>query len=405
MSKIVIIGAGHCGGQLAARLRAEGFDGHIQLVGAESVVPYQRPPLSKQYLAGALGLERVLLRPEESYATSDIELLLDTRAERVDARARKVKLGDGRTLDYDKLVLATGSRVRTLDLPGADAAGLVYLRTIADADQIRAKLGAGTRVAVVGGGYIGLEVASVAVTLGAKVTVLEMAPRLMNRVVSPEVSDFYLRLHGDKGVEVRTGVTVSGFEPGEGATRVLCADGTALEADLVVVGVGIVPNVELAEQAGLDVDNGVRVDEYGQSSNPDIYAAGDCTNHPNAIYDRRVRLESVHNAMSQARVVAANLCGKQMAYTEAPWFWSDQYDVKLQIVGLSAGHDRTLVRGNPEDGAFSVLYQRDGVLVAADTVNGMHDHLALRALVAKKTRLSAEQLTDTTVTLKELSKQ
>ena len=185
----------------------------------------------------------------------------------------------------------------------------------------------------------------------------------------------------------------------------LCADGTALEADLVVVGVGIVPNVELAEQAGLDVDDGVRVDEYGQSSNPDIYAAGDCTNHPNAIYQQRVRLESVHNAMSQARVVAANLSGKQMAYTEAPWFWSDQYDVKLQIVGLSAGHDRTLVRGNPEDGAFSVLYQRDGVLVAADTVNGMHDHLALRALVAKKTRLSAEQLTDTTVTLKELSKQ
>jgi 3-phenylpropionate/trans-cinnamate dioxygenase ferredoxin reductase subunit len=405
MSNIVIIGAGHCGGQLAARLRSEGFDGRVQLVGAESIVPYQRPPLSKQYLAGEVGLERVYLRPEDSYAASDIELLLDTQADAIDRSQRSVRLSDGRSLDYDKLVLATGSRVRKLELPGADAAKPVYLRTIADADLIRSKLnGGGVRVAVVGGGYIGLEVASVAATLGAQVTVLEMAGRLMSRVVATEVSDFYHRLHTDKGVDVRTDVMVEGFEPLGAATRVLCDDGSAVEADLIIVGVGIIPNTELADRAGLDVDDGVRVDEYGCTSDPAIYAAGDCTNHPNALYGERVRLESVHNAMSQARVVAANLCGKQTAYAELPWFWSDQYDVKLQIAGLSSGFDQTLVRGSTDDGTFSVFYLKEGVLIAADTVNGMHDHLALRTLITKQARLSAEQLTDSSVSLKDLSK-
>ena len=400
---IVVVGAGHCAGQLAARLRAEGFEGGISLVGEEPQLPYQRPPLSKAYLAGAAELDRVLLRPRDFYQEASIEVLLDTRVTGIDRDAREVTLSDDRQLAYEHLVLACGSTVRRLNVPGTDLDGVHYLRTLADCEAIRHRCAADTRVVIVGGGYIGLEVAAVANQLGASVTVLETEPRLMARVVAPAVSAFYLAMHRDKGVDVRTEVKVTGFEGEGNVSSVRCEDGSRVEADVVVVGVGILPRVDLAESAGLEVDNGIVVDEFGATSDPQVWAAGDCTSHPSALYDRRVRLESVHNAMTQAKVVAANLCGKSVAYDEAPWFWSDQYDAKLQIVGLAEGADQQVVRGDPGSGAFTVFHLADGVVRAADTVNGMRDHLVCRKLVGNRSRGTPERLADESVALKDIA--
>ena len=404
---IVVVGAGHCAGQLAARLRAEGHEGRIVLVGDESQPPYQRPPLSKGYLAGTAVVEKVLLRPAEFYADSSIELILDTLVTAVDRDAREVTLSDGNRLSYGNLVFASGSSVRRLDVPGGSLEGVLYLRTLADCEAIRARCRAGTRLVVVGGGYIGLEVAAVAAQLGASVTVLETESRLMARVVAPAVSDFYLELHRGHGVDVRTEVMVTGFEGGAGAGRgvdaVRCEDGSSIEADVVVVGVGITPRVELAQAAGLAVDNGIVVDAFGATADEYVWAAGDCTSHPSALYDRHVRLESVHNAMTQAKVVAGNLCGKHAAYDEPPWFWSDQFDVKLQIVGLAQGSNQQVVRGDPGAGAFTVFHLADGVVRAADTVNGMRDHLVCRKLVGNRSRVPAERLEDEAVPLKDIA--
>lgn len=402
MSNCIIIGAGHCGGQLAVRLRAEGFEGEVKLIGAERHLPYQRPPLSKAYLAGEVALERVLLRPAATYVEQNIETLLETTVESIDPASRQVRLARGETLDYDKLVLATGSLVRRLKAPGAELAGVHYLRTLEESDTIRGGLGDGARVAIVGGGYIGLEVAAVAAARGASVTVIEMDTRVMSRVAAPETSAFFEAAHAGRGVDIRTGTGVTGFEGADRVTGVRCADGAVVEADAVVVGIGVMANDALAAAAGLAVDDGIVVDEYGRTSDPDIYAAGDCTRHPNAIYGRSVRLESVHNAMAQAKAVAANVCGKDTPYAETPWFWSDQYDLKLQIAGLSQGYDATVVRGDPDGGAFSVIYLRAGVVIAGDSVASMQDHLALRTLIARKAAPDPGQLADTSVPLKSL---
>ena len=401
--KIVIVGAGHCAGQLAARLRAEGFEGGIVVIGDEPHVPCQRPPLSKQFIAGEVELDRVHLRPADFYDSSDVELRLGTRVTAIDRDKRTVSLDGGETVDYDKLVLATGARARELSVPGADLKGITYLRNLGHAHEIRERIRPGARLAVVGGGYIGLEIAAVAAKAGVSVTILEMEPRLLSRVVAKPVSEYYLGLHEAAGVDVRTGVRVVGFEGGDRVERLMLEVGEALEVDFVVIGVGVVPNDELAAEAGLAVDNGIVVDEYGRTEDPNVFAAGDCTSHPSALYSRRVRLESVHNAMAQAKVVAANLCGNTTAYDEVPWFWSDQYDVKLQIAGLSQGHDETVLRGDPKAGAFTVFYLKDGVVIAADTVNGMRDHMACRALVTKRARIPADVLSDPESVLKDLA--
>jgi 3-phenylpropionate/trans-cinnamate dioxygenase ferredoxin reductase subunit len=401
--KIVIVGAGHCAGQLAARLRAEGFEGEVVVVGDEPHVPYQRPPLSKQFIAGEVELDRVYLRPADFYKTSDVELRLGTRVTAIDRGKRTVSLDDGESIGYDKLVLATGARARELPVPGADLQGITYLRNLGHAHEIRERIRPGARLAVVGGGYIGLELAAVAARAGVSVTILEMEPRLLSRVVAEPVSEHYLGLHGAAGVDIRTGVRVVGFEGSDRVERVLLEGGEALDVDFVVIGVGVVPNDELAAAAGLAVDNGIVVDEHGRTEDPNIFAAGDCTSHPSALYSRRVRLESVHNAMAQAKVVAANLCGNTTAYDEVPWFWSDQYDVKLQIAGLSQGHDETVLRGDPQEGAFTVFYLKDGVVIAADTVNGMRDHMACRVLVTKRARIPAGVLSDPEAVLKDLA--
>jgi 3-phenylpropionate/trans-cinnamate dioxygenase ferredoxin reductase component len=391
---IVIVGAGQAGAQLALNLRNEGHEGPIVLVGAEPHPPYQRPPLSKHHLAGKVGLDKVLLKPEAVYAEQGIELRSGCRVTAIDRAARRLTLDDGATLDYGKLALATGSKVRRLDLPGVDLGGIHYLRTLDDMRTLQAGLQAGTRLVLVGGGYIGLEVASVAVQLGLEVVVLEQAEQLMARVVGLEIGDFYHELHSQAGVDLRTGVTVTGFEGDDEVTAVRCADGSEVAADRVLIGVGVLPDVELAEAAGLEVDNGILVDEHASTGDPAIVALGDCANFPSARYGGRLRLESVPNAMATARTAAATLCGKERPYTEVPWFWSDQYDKKLQIAGVRDGHDQVIVRGDLDDGRFMVLYLRDGELLAAEAVNNPREFMTVRQLIGQRARPDPDRLGD-----------
>ena len=396
----VIVGGGHAAGQAAASLRQEGYEGELVIVADEPHIPYQRPPLSKQYLAGEQGLDRVYLRAEKFYADKSVEVHRSARVAGIDRGAKILALEDGGHVAYEKLLLATGARPRMLDLAGADLPGIHYLRTIADSDAIKADLVPGRRLAVVGGGYIGLEVAAVATAAGLSVAVVEMEDRILQRVTTPAMSEFYRKLHDDAGVAIHTGARAEAFVGTDAVTAVRCADGSEIPADVVVVGVGILPNVELAADAGLACGDGIVVDERCGTADPDILAAGDCTNHPNALLDRRVRLESVPNAMEQARVAAANMLGKDRVYASVPWFWSDQYDLKLQMVGFSGDGNTTVTRGDPGARRFAVFHLRDGVLVAADAVNSPREFMACRQLVGK--RVDGTQLADPLVDLKTL---
>lgn len=399
---IVIVGGGHAAGQAAASLRQGGYEGEVLVVCDEPHIPYQRPPLSKQYLAGEQGLDRVYLRPETFYQSRNIELRSATRVAGIDARAKSLVLEDGSTIAYDRLLLATGARPRKLDIPGGGLPGIHYLRDIADADRIKADMVSGRRATIVGGGYIGLEVAAVAVEAGLAVTVLEMEDRILKRVASPEMSAFYHALHTDAGVDIRTGALAESFAGADHVQQVICADGTQVPSDLVVVGIGIVPNVELAESAGLTCEDGVRVDEHCATSDPDIFAAGDCTNHPNPVLGRRLRLESVPNAMEQSRVAAANLAGQDQVYASVPWFWSDQYDLKLQMVGFSTDGDSHVVRGDLAARQFVMFHLKGGVLTAADAVNAPREFLACRQLVGRQ--VDSRQLADPGVDLRQLTR-
>ena len=383
MPPIIILGAGHAGGQAAASLRQEGCREEILMLGEEPHIPYQRPPLSKQYLAGEQGLERVHLRPRKFYEDRGIQLRTGARAEAIDRDAQALALSGGEALPYSKLLLATGSRPRRLTVPGGDLPGIHYLRTIADADAIRAEMAPGRKLAVIGGGYIGLEVAAVCIEAGLEVRVIEMESRILQRVAAPSMSKFYHGLHTSRGVSLHTGLKVSGFA-GEGRVRqVLCGE-QAFDADLVVIGIGILPNVELAAEAGLACDNGILVDGRCRTADPDIYAIGDCTSHPNPILNRRLRLESVPNAMEQARVAAANVCGGDRQYASVPWFWSDQYEFKLQMLGFAADGDLEVVRGDPAENRFAIFHLKDGALVAVDAVNSPREFMLCKQLVGRK---------------------
>ena len=379
---VVIAGAGHAAGQVVATLRQKKFDGAIILIGEEPWLPYQRPPLSKKFLAGELPAERLHFKPESFYDDPGIEVRLETRIRAVDCGGKTLQTTDGETIAYDKLVFATGARPRLLGLPGADLDGIHYLRTIADVTGIRSQLIKGARLVIIGAGYIGLEVAAVASQLGADVTVIEMEDRVMSRVVSPQISEFYQKEHSAHGVKLMLSTGISGFSGDAQVAAVDLANGDQVAADLVVIGIGVVPNTELASEAGLDVDNGIVVDDHCQTSDADIFAVGDCTHHPNDILGIRVRLESVHNALEQAKTAASNICGDESCYAQVPWFWSDQYDLKLQIAGLSQGYDRAIVRGNPDSRSFSCLYLRDGQLIAVDAVNSPKDFMQSKALIA-----------------------
>lgn len=404
LENIVIAGAGQAAVQAADTLRRKGFTGTLTVVGDEPWLPYQRPPLSKKYLAGTLGRERLLLRPQQFYEQHSVQTRLGRRVEEVLRREQRVRLDDGSTLAYDALVLATGSRSRPLGLPGVDLTGVHSLRTLADADRIHPGLRAGARLVIVGGGYIGLEVAATARQLGLTVTVLEMAGRVMSRATCPAVSAFYEAEHARHGVSIHCNTRIRALagRPDGRVRAVVGEDGREHPADIVLIGVGAVPAVELAAAAGLACDNGVVVDEHCRTSEPAIYAAGDCTNHPSPHYGRRLRLESVDNAFEQGTSAALNLLGFSTRHDKMPWFWSDQYDLKLVIVGIGQGYDSVVLRGDPAARAFSACYLRAGELIALDSVNTPKDQMAARKLIPARARPDPHRLADPDIPLKEV---
>jgi 3-phenylpropionate/trans-cinnamate dioxygenase ferredoxin reductase subunit len=373
----------------------------VTLVGDEGHPPYQRPPLSKQYLAGAVGLDRVYLRPADWYSGQGVEWIGGRRALAINREARMVELDDGRTLEYSMLVLATGARPRLLPLPGAELAGVLTLRGIEDANRLRERFAPGKRLVLIGGGYIGLEVAATARKRGLQVTVLEADARVLSRVAAQAISKFFEDTHRAHGVELRTGVTITGIESVAGDLALRLKGGETIPADLVVVGIGVVPNVELAAQAGLAIDNGIAVDEYARTAHPDIFAIGDCASFPSAVYGRRVRLESVQNASSQARVAAMTLAGKPQPYDEVPSFWSEQYDVRLNIVGLSQGYDETVLRGEPASGRFAVFYLKERRLLAVDAVSSPAEFVQSKKLIAARASVSSTALANPAVPVPE----
>lgn len=401
LNRIVIVGAGQAAAQAVETLRRKGYTGALTVVGDEPIAPYQRPPLSKKYLAGTLERDRLLIRHLPFYQEHSVDMRLGRRALRVARDTRTVELDDGTRLEYDALLLATGSRARTLPVPGADLKGLHTLRTLTDVDRIRAEAVAGQRAVIVGGGYIGLETAATLRELGMDVTVIEVADRVMNRVVCEQVSRFYEAEHAKHGVHIALNTGLSAFVGEERVRAVRTADGVEHPADLVVVGVGVVPADELARDSGVSCDNGIVVDEYCRTSDPNIYAAGDCTNGPSKHYARRMRLESVDNAFEQATTAALNMLGTVTVHDKVPWFWSDQFDLKMIIVGLAQGHDQLVIRGNPEARSFSACYLREGELIAVETVNAMKDQMAARKLVAARARPNVDKLADATIALKD----
>jgi 3-phenylpropionate/trans-cinnamate dioxygenase ferredoxin reductase subunit len=398
--RIVIIGAGQAGAQAVATLRAEGFTGGIAMVGDEPFAPYQRPPLSKAYLMGTMERDRLFLKPDAFYKDADCELILDVAARAIDRAAMTVTLSDGRKLPYDKLLLATGTRVRTIPVAGADLPGIHYLRGIADVDALRAVFEKGKRLAVVGGGYIGLEVAAVAVKHGLDVTVFEAMHRLMARAVSKPLSDFYEKAHAQAGVKLHLNTSVEAFE-GSGKVEAVRAAGKSYPADIALVGIGVLPNVELARDAGLACKDGIVVDANCATADPAIFAAGDCTNHVGR-EGVPLRLECVQNAIDQAKHAALAMVGKPQTYREVPWFWSDQYDLKLQIAGLARPTDTLVLRGDPATRKFAVFHLRDGVIAAVEAVNAAPEYLMGRKLIAQGARVAPERLADISTPMKSI---
>jgi 3-phenylpropionate/trans-cinnamate dioxygenase ferredoxin reductase subunit len=401
ISTVLIIGGGQAGAQAIDTLRREGFAGRLVLIGGEAELPYQRPPLSKKYLSGDMAADRLLFRHRAFYDEHRIELKLGVQAVRLDAAARRVELAGGEVLSYDRLLLCLGADSRRLTCPGATLTGVHYLRSLADVAPIQAGFKPQARVLIVGGGYIGLETAATCRKMGCEVTVLEMADRIMNRVVAASVSKYFAQDHFAQGIRIICDARVVRLEGRERVEAVVCADGSSHAADLVVVGVGAVATTGLASAAGLACDNGIMVDEYCRTSDPAIYAAGDCTNHPSPHYGRRMRLESVDNAFEQAKTAALNLLGRPTPHDRVPWFWSDQFDNKLLIVGLSQDYDSQVLRGDPDSRSFSVCYLKGRELLALEAVNHSKDYMAARKIIADRTLLDPEKLADNRNSLKD----
>jgi len=399
---IVIVGAGQSGAQAVATLRSEGFAGDITLVGDEPYAPYQRPPLSKAYLMGTMERDRLFLKPDAFYREARCELFLGVAASKIDRAAHRVILADGRSLAYDKLLLATGSRVRRIKCPGSELSGIHYLRGIADVDALRELVGQGKKLAIVGGGYIGLEVAAVAAKRGVEVTVFEAMDRLMARAVSVPVSDFYAKVHRAAGVRVLLDTAVEAFE-GKDKLEAIRAGGKSYPADVALVGIGIIPNVELARDAGLGCDDGIVVNaQSAVTGDPAIFAAGDCTRHIGR-EGTALRLECVQNAIDQAKHAALSMLGKPSVYQEVPWFWSDQYDLKLQIAGLARPADHLVLRGNPDARKFAVFHLRDGAIAAVEAVNAAPEYLVGKKLIAEGKKIAPERLADTSIPMKTIA--
>jgi len=402
VDNVVIVGAGQAGFQVAASLRQAGFEGSVTIIGDENNIPYQRPPLSKAYLKNLADETSIQLRPDNFYADNRIELIKGDKVERIDRQSKTVVTESGITLQYDKLAITTGTRPRPLDLQGADLPGVHALRSFLHAADLRDDIQKHQNIVIVGGGFIGLEVAACAAGLGKTVTVLEYAPRLMGRAVSTVSSDFFKAYHESIGVRIITDARIERIEGVDRAQGVSLQSGDQIPCDLILVGVGALPNVELAELAGLDCDNGILVDEFAVTSDPHIVSAGDCTNHPNAFANGRFRLESVQNAIDQAKVAAASILGTASAYNAAPWFWSDQGEIKLQTVGLPLGTDELVVRGSTEEKKFSVFHYREGKLIAVESINSAGDHMVARKLITTGSSPAPASVSDSTVELKSL---
>ena len=402
-TKVVILGAGHAGGSAAAFLRQYGFEGPITLVGEEPIPPYQRPPLSKAWLKGEAGEEELKLKDDDWYVETNCRLLLGVTGQRIDREARTVALSNGETLPYDVLVIATGSRARKLPIPGADLDGVLELRTAADAEALKGALGPGKRLAVVGGGYVGLEAAASARALGAEAVIIEKEARCLARVACEPLSTFFQDYHGKHGVEFELAAGVEAFEGDGRVTGVRLSDGRTIACDAVLVGIGAIPCDEIAREAGLATDNGIVVDLEARTADPAIFAIGDVTHRPLPLYDRAFRLESVPNALEQAKQVANAIAGRPQAAPEVPWFWSDQYDLKLQIAGLPFDVDDILIRGDPATAKFAIFHLKGDLVQAVEAVNAPPEFMMGKQLIAKRTPISRERLADPSISMKEVA--
>ena len=402
MSNIVIIGAGQAAGQCVATLKKLGCTNKIILIGEESHPPYQRPPLSKSFLEGKVGLERVYMKNREFYEENEVEFYPNTLVKEIDREEKKVRTSCGKEFEFKKLVIATGSRARELEIEGIQLGNVYYLRTIDDVEKIKEQMSVCQNLSIIGAGYIGLEVAAVASELGMNVSIFEMADRSMNRTVDKKISEHFEDLHKTNGVNFYFQSNIEKLQGETFIEGVKLDDGSLIPADILIIGIGIIPNQELAENAGLDCNNGILVNDKGITSDQSIFACGDCTNHPNKFLNKNVRLESVQNALEQSKVVAANIMGQEEKYEVIPWFWSDQYNQKLQIVGMPEEYDE-IVKREYADG-FSLFYLSNKTIISVTTINNPKEFLICKKLVEKKVKISSDILTKTANDLNELVK-
>jgi len=400
---VVIIGAGHAGGMTAISLRQQDYHGLITLIGEEAYLPYQRPPLSKGFLAGEIEQERLYLKTQSYFEKNNIHVIKDKKVLNIDRDNKNVFLSDRKKIEYGKLVMATGSVPNKINTSCRET-NLYYLRTITDALKIQQALKNKNKITIIGAGYIGLEIASIAVKKNIDITIIEMEDRVMSRVICPVVSDFFQKKHEAEGVKFKFNVSVIDIEDNHNQKQIKCTDGTVIDTDAVVIGVGIKPNIELAINSGLVCQDGIVVDENGQTSDKSIFAAGDCTCHPNSIYNKRLRLESVHNAVEQAKSVAASISGENKPYHQVPWFWSDQYNLKLQIAGISQNYDQYIVRGDMEEEKFTVFYLKNKKIIAVDTINNLKEFFNGKKLIAMGAEIPLGVLENKDTNLKELIK-
>ncbi|MGB1402716.1 MAG: NAD(P)/FAD-dependent oxidoreductase [Porticoccaceae bacterium] len=402
LKSAVIIGGSHAAVQLVISLRQNGWNGIITVISDEPYLPYQRPPLSKAFLSGSSHEEQLLLRAPAAYEKLDVSFRLGIRVTAVDTDRRQLTLNNGETMSYTKLALCTGARARTLPIAGAELKGVHYLRTMDDVKRIKLSANSANTAVIIGGGYIGLETAASLTDLGIAVTLLEAESRLLQRVASETTSEFYLNLHQEHSVTVKLNAQASALQGDTSVAKVVCTDGQTIDADMVIIGIGVIPNTELASHAGLSVDNGIVVNQFAQTSHADIVAAGDCTNHPNPLLNRSLRLESVPNAVEQAKAAAASLCDIEKLYAELPWFWSDQYDVKLQIAGINQGYTEVVIRGDQTSRSFTVFYLQGTVLLSAECINRPKDFILARKLILQGNDLNPAALSDETIELNSL---
>lgn len=401
--KTVIIGASHAAAQLSVSLRQDGWGGKIIMIGDEPHLPYHRPPLSKTFLSGDKRIQDLLIRPATFYEKQQIQFI-HGHVVSIDRERKILDLADGSRITYDKLALCTGARVRKLDIEGSDLKGVYYVRNAADIEAIQQHIQSAKHAVMIGGGYIGLETAASLRKQGIQVSLLETAPRILQRVTAPELSSFYTRIHKEQGVNIYTDISVERLVGSTQVQGVLCSDGKTIAADLVIVGIGVQPNSEFAQAAGIEVNNGIVIDAYGRTNDPDIVAAGDCTSHFNVHYQRQLRLESVPNANEQAKVAAATLCGKSKPYSALPWFWSDQYDIKLQIAGLNHGYDQLVIRGDLQNSnSFAAFYFKNKQLIAADCINRPLEFMLSKKIINDNIQIDPAQFADESIDLKQLT--